>query len=132
MGKGIQKDEKIILSAVFAMISGIFLSCANTGNEKTSWSSTKEIISGEPSTTESVESYDSQSECVCYEEKDRTYISPETLQYYCNTNESLMEEGTKVTGLIHEIPGLWGNSCLGGSMDQGEYKNIFTLQCATR
>ena len=63
--------------------------------------------------------------------QDAGYIHPETLRYYCCTNETLLAPGTHVTGFVLEFPGLGGDSCLGGRMDNlTSYENAFTRRCA--
>lgn len=60
--------------------------------------------------------------------EDREFIRPDNLNLYCNTNESLLK-GTP-TGIVIEFPGLGGGSCLGGSMDFGEYKTDYAQALA--
>lgn len=68
-----------------------------------------------------------------YAVADSEYINKRTVSSYCCTNEALIPEGTAVTGFVLEFPGLDGNSCLGGSMDNMiVYNNSFTKECAGR
>lgn len=50
---------------------------------------------------------------------DSTYICPDTVKLYANTNEAFL--AGKGKGIILELPGLGGGSCMGGSMDLQEY-----------
>ena len=50
---------------------------------------------------------------------DNTYIRPDTVTLYANTNETFLNG--QVKGIILELPGLGGGSCMGGSMDRQEY-----------
>ena len=50
---------------------------------------------------------------------DSTYIRPDTVTLYANTNEAFLTGSVK--GIILELPGLGGGSCMGGSMDLQEY-----------
>lgn len=51
--------------------------------------------------------------------QDRAYITPQNLDWYCNTNEKLLKR--PVRGIVLEFPGLGGGSCIGGSTDRGDY-----------
>ena len=51
-------------------------------------------------------------------ESDKKYINKDTLTNYCNTNEHLIV--TPVKGFVIELPGLDGNSCMGGNMTLGK------------
>lgn len=48
-------------------------------------------------------------------------IRIETLSYYCNTNEELVR--SPIRGIVLEVPGLGGGSCLGGVMERGPMKS---------
>ena len=52
---------------------------------------------------------------------DRRFINPETLSAYCNTNAHLLT--IPPVAFVLEFPGLGGGSCLGGSMDMGDYQS---------
>lgn len=66
-----------------------------------------------------------------YAKADAQYINQDTISSFCNTNERLIPEGTPITGLVLEFPGLDGNSCLGGTMEMQDcYENGFTSECA--
>lgn len=54
-----------------------------------------------------------------YTVTDRRFISPDTLDQYCNTNAHLLN--APPTAFVLEFPGLGGGSCLGGSMDIAPY-----------
>jgi len=58
---------------------------------------------------------------------DNKFINKNTLTTYCNTNEKLLKG--KVTGVIVEFPGLGGSSCLGGSVNMGDYDSAFAKRC---
>jgi len=51
--------------------------------------------------------------------QDSTYIRPDTVSLYANTNEAFLTGSVK--GIILELPGLGGGSCMGGSMDLQAY-----------
>lgn len=55
------------------------------------------------------------------------FITPETVSSYANTNETHLKQ--PVRGIIVELPGLGGGSCLGGSVDRGEYSSDFAVRC---
>jgi len=55
-------------------------------------------------------------------------IREETLSYYCNTNEHLLTSPPR--GIVIEVPGLGGGSCLGGSMEIGPYQGDLAGRCA--
>lgn len=66
-----------------------------------------------------------------FAEADAKYINRQTFSSYCCTNEALIPQGKTVTGFVLEFPGLDGNSCLGGTMDNMDvYSNEFTKECA--
>lgn len=60
--------------------------------------------------------------------KDCEIIAPETLSYFCNTNEACLTQ--KPHGIVLEVPGLGGNSCLGGVMDMKPYHTAYTRALA--
>ncbi len=63
--------------------------------------------------------------------EDASYIHPDTLPYYCRTNETLLPADVRPKGIVLEFPGLDGNSCLGGSMNElTPYVTPFTQRCA--
>jgi len=55
------------------------------------------------------------------------FINPDTITSYANTNEALLKAPVK--GIILELPGLGGSSCLGGSIDRGPYASEFAARC---
>ena len=59
---------------------------------------------------------------------DRNIITPDTLSFYCNTNEALLS--LPVRGFILEFPGLGGGSCMGGVMDPAEYGHGYAATLA--
>ncbi|MBR7061688.1 MAG: prolyl oligopeptidase family serine peptidase [Clostridia bacterium] len=76
---------------------------------------------------------------------DLKYINKDTVELYCNSNAALLrgcgwsggEDSSGSNGrpkaLVLEFPGLGGNSCLGGSMDElSVYDNPFTRACAAQ
>lgn len=48
-------------------------------------------------------------------------IRPETLLWYCNTNEHLLNGEPQ--GIVIEVPGLGGSSCLGGSVERKPHES---------
>ena len=50
---------------------------------------------------------------------DRKYINRGTYLLYANTNEEFLT--LPLRGVVLELPGLGGGSCLGGSPDMGSY-----------
>ena len=50
---------------------------------------------------------------------DSAYINPGTVTQYANTNEAFLR--LPVRGIVLELPGLGGGSCLGGSMERQDY-----------
>lgn len=50
---------------------------------------------------------------------DSRFIHPDTITLYANTNEPFLT--LPVRGIIVELPGLGGSSCLGGCIDRGVY-----------
>ncbi len=82
-----------------------------------------------------------------YYSEDKKLINPDTLHYYCCSNEALIPGGCSdgmdalipggcgnaVKALVLEFPGLGGGSCLGGSMDNlSVYDTPFTRACAEK
>lgn len=70
-----------------------------------------------------------------YFSKDIKYINPDTLHYYCCSNEALIPSrgGNTAGALVLEFPGLGGGSCLGGSMENlSVYDTPFTRACAEK
>lgn len=59
---------------------------------------------------------------------DSEFINADTVSSYANTNEHLISG--KVTAIVVELPGLGGSSCLGGSINMGNYDSAFALRCA--
>lgn len=55
-------------------------------------------------------------------------IDPSDIPLYCNTNEALIKG--PVRAVVAELPGLGGGSCLGGSLDFGDYVNVYTEDLA--
>jgi len=53
---------------------------------------------------------------------DSSYINPESIHIYAKTNEPHLKG--EVRGIIVELPGLGGNSCLGGTMESGSYDTV--------
>lgn len=60
--------------------------------------------------------------------KDTEFINRDNLSWYCNTNETLLEE--KPEGIVMEFPGLGGSSCLGGSLEMGPYVTEYAAELA--
>jgi len=54
-----------------------------------------------------------------YTQTDIDFINKNTLHYYCKTNETLIR--VPVRGFVLEFPGLDGNSCIGGTLEVGDY-----------
>ena len=52
---------------------------------------------------------------------DTRFINRDTISSYANTNETLLQG--QIRGIILELPGLGGGSCLGGSMQLEEYRS---------
>jgi len=50
---------------------------------------------------------------------DSRFFCPDAITLYANTNEAYLR--LPVKGIIVELPGLGGGSCLGGSMERGDY-----------
>ncbi|MBE6930006.1 MAG: hypothetical protein E7463_06980 [Ruminococcaceae bacterium] len=61
---------------------------------------------------------------------DRKLINPETIPLYARTNEAFLEGDVK--GIIVELPGLGGSSCLGGLIEMGDYANDHALAFAKK
>jgi len=59
---------------------------------------------------------------------DHEIISPENLSYFCNTNEGYLTGQPR--GIVLEVPGLGGGSCLGGVMDMRPYETPYTKALA--
>lgn len=61
------------------------------------------------------------------------YINKNSITYFCNTNEVYIEDND-VKGIIVELPGLGGSSCLGGSVDMysDTYGSQFAQSCARK
>ena len=58
---------------------------------------------------------------------DSKFINKDTVKLYCNTNEEFLVE--RVRGIIVELPGLGGGSCLGGGMELQSYDSDFAIEC---
>ncbi len=58
------------------------------------------------------------------------YITADTVNRFCNTNEALLKNAPKA--LVLEFPGLGGNSCLGGVMNYSVYNNVYTRRFAEK
>ena len=112
-----------MLSVVLIM-STVMISCSRNGREPKGTASATDDTVADSSETAASPAY------ARYAEADAKYINSDTIAYFCNTNEALLAAGTRVTGLVLEIPGLDGNSCLGGSMNMQPYHNDFTRHCA--
>lgn len=52
---------------------------------------------------------------------DKQFINKDTISLYANTNEAFIEG--EVRGIVIELPGLGGGSCLGGNMDRADYSS---------
>lgn len=50
---------------------------------------------------------------------DSSYINCDSIAYFANTNERFLE--APIRGIVIEFPGLGGGSCLGGTMERGDY-----------
>ena len=61
---------------------------------------------------------------------DKVYINKETLNFYASTNEKYLKG--KVKGVIIELPGLGGGSCLGGLMDMSDYEKDHAVAYAEK
>jgi len=61
---------------------------------------------------------------------DRCFINKDTVTSYTSTNESLLKGD--VRGIIIELPGLGGGSCLGGGMGLDVYRTPKTEACAEK
>ena len=61
---------------------------------------------------------------------DTKYINKNTITLYCNTNEEFLKG--KVQGVIVELPGLGGGSCLGGGMERTSYDSDFAIECGEK
>ena len=59
---------------------------------------------------------------------DRSYIRPDNVSLFCNTNIDLLHDTPR--GLVLEFPGHGGGSCLGGSMDFGPYHGDYAQKLA--
>ncbi len=59
---------------------------------------------------------------------DSKYINPDTLHLFANTNEKFLEG--EIKGIVVELPGLGGGSCLGGLMDFMDYDTYYTKDFA--
>ena len=62
----------------------------------------------------------------------KNYITPETVELYARTNEALIECGAEIKGIIVELPGLGGGSCLGGLPERGTYDTRRALDFAQK
>lgn len=114
------KIKLTVFVTVFIMLTLSLCSCGNTiaGETTTSGTNTQEMSTASQGYSD-------------YAVDDAKYINKRTISSYCCTNEALIPEGTKVTGFVLEFPGLDGNSCLGGSMDNmSVYSSAFTKECA--
>ena len=58
---------------------------------------------------------------------DSKYINKNTITLYANTNEEFLK--TPVKGVIVELPGLGGGSCLGGGIERCSYEADFAIEC---
>lgn len=61
---------------------------------------------------------------------DSKYINKETYILYCNTNEEFLT--ASVRGVIVELPGLGGGSCLGGGIERRSYDSDFAVECGEK
>lgn len=116
------KIKITVLLTVFIMLTSVLCSCgsASCGEEGSAGSTAEQAATEAPG-------------FAGYAVADSEYINKRTVSSYCCTNEALIPEGTAVTGFVLEFPGLDGNSCLGGSMDNMiVYNNSFTKECAGR
>lgn len=114
------KTKLTVFITVFIMLTLTLCSCGNTnsGGASSSETDTKVISAETPAFSD-------------YADDDAKYINKNTVSSYCCTNEALIPDGKTVTGFVLEFPGLDGNSCLGGSMDNMTvYSNAFTKECA--
>ncbi len=60
--------------------------------------------------------------------KDSEIIRPETLHFYCNTNEALLTG--KPHAIVLEVTGLGGGSCLGGTSHRKPYETEYAKRLA--
>lgn len=51
--------------------------------------------------------------------RDNDFITPQNAELFCNTNAALLQK--PVRAIVLEFPGLGGGSCIGGSMERGDY-----------
>ncbi len=61
---------------------------------------------------------------------DSGFINSDTIHYYANTNEKLLK--APVCGIIIELPGLGGSSCLGGFVGKQDYETERTTAFAEK
>ncbi|MBO4325799.1 MAG: prolyl oligopeptidase family serine peptidase [Clostridia bacterium] len=61
-------------------------------------------------------------------ESDREFINADNVFCFCNTNIGL--SGAAPRGIVLEFPGLGGGSCLGGSMELGQYSGDYAMALA--
>lgn len=61
---------------------------------------------------------------------DKKYINKNTIQYYAKTNEAFLKG--EVKGVIIELPGLDGGSCLGGNLNLGDYDTDHAVDFAKK
>ena len=61
---------------------------------------------------------------------DSKYINKNTITLYANTNEEFLK--TPVKGVIVELPGLGGGSCLGGGIERCSYEADFAIECGEK
>ncbi|MBE6730600.1 MAG: hypothetical protein E7564_02800 [Ruminococcaceae bacterium] len=61
---------------------------------------------------------------------DKIYINKDTISFYASTNEKYLEG--EVKGVIIELPGLGGSSCLGGLIDFADYEREHAVEYAKK
>ena len=61
---------------------------------------------------------------------DSKWINPQNLLQFCNTNEAFLT--LPVKGVVIELPGLGGGSCLGGSMEFSVYDSAYTRELGAK
>ena len=54
--------------------------------------------------------------------EDNKFINKETISLYAKTNEAFLSDSLR--GIIIELPGLDGCSCLGGDLNRGDYDSV--------
>ncbi len=130
-GTLMKTTQNRILSALLALIC--LLSCFALAscdeNTDTDDSTTSGDAASQPQTDDSAQT---EAPGLLTETYDYAkFINKDTLSYYCNTNSSQIEKAAvAVTGIVVELPGLGGSSCLGGSVNRGDYATAFTNRLA--